>query len=66
MEGVHFCTLNLERSVRKVLEGLAWIKEEPVVGRENPSPVKGGAPLEDMRNMAIHVRTPSLGHLPIL
>ena len=24
IKGVHFCTLNLERSVRKVLEGLGW------------------------------------------
>jgi methylenetetrahydrofolate reductase (NADPH) len=27
VEGVHFCTLNLERSVRRVLEGLNWIDE---------------------------------------
>lgn len=28
VEGVHFCTLNLERSVRRVLEGLAWVSAE--------------------------------------
>lgn len=27
VEGIHFCTLNLERSVRRVLEGLNWIDE---------------------------------------
>ncbi|EJD02262.1 MTHFR-domain-containing protein [Fomitiporia mediterranea MF3/22] len=29
VSGVHFCTLNLERSVRKVLEGLQWIGGPP-------------------------------------
>ena len=24
IRGVHFCTLNLEKSVQRVLEGLAW------------------------------------------
>lgn len=28
VEGVHFCTLNLEKSVRKVLDGLKWAKFE--------------------------------------
>lgn len=26
--GYHFCTLNLEKSVRKVLEGLQWIGDD--------------------------------------
>ncbi|KAL5529588.1 hypothetical protein ACEPAG_5573 [Sanghuangporus baumii] len=29
VKGVHFCTLNLERSVRKVLEGLQWVGGSP-------------------------------------
>lgn len=28
VEGVHFCTLNLEKSVRRVLEGLSWVEAE--------------------------------------
>jgi methylenetetrahydrofolate reductase (NADPH) len=24
--GVHFCTLNLEKSVQRVLEGLGWVQ----------------------------------------
>jgi methylenetetrahydrofolate reductase (NADPH) len=31
--GVHFCTLNLEKSVQRVLEGLQWI--EAVTARQN-------------------------------
>jgi methylenetetrahydrofolate reductase (NADPH) len=27
VSGFHFCTLNLEKSVRRVLEGLGWIGE---------------------------------------
>lgn len=26
--GFHFCTLNLEKSVRRVLEGLGWVRED--------------------------------------
>lgn len=29
VKGVHFCTLNLERSVRKILEELRWTKQSP-------------------------------------
>ena len=32
VKGVHFCTLNLERSVRKVLDGLGWTRESQVSG----------------------------------
>jgi len=28
VRGVHFCTLNLEKSVQRVLEGLAWADDE--------------------------------------
>lgn len=29
VQGVHFCTLNLERSVRKILENLQWVRGTP-------------------------------------
>jgi methylenetetrahydrofolate reductase (NADPH) len=60
VEGVHFCTLNLERSVRRVLEGLTWLAKEPTAaaagsnGPDGPSSrTHGGAPLEEMKNMFI-------------
>lgn len=31
VEGIHFCTLNLEKSVRRVLDGLGLIRDEPAV-----------------------------------
>jgi methylenetetrahydrofolate reductase (NADPH) len=33
--GFHFCTLNLEKSVRKILEGLKWLGEVPVFTEQN-------------------------------
>ncbi|KAF8511149.1 methylenetetrahydrofolate reductase-domain-containing protein [Hysterangium stoloniferum] len=33
--GFHFCTLNLEKSVRKILEGLDWLGEVPVDTEQN-------------------------------
>jgi hypothetical protein len=29
IQGFHICTLNLERSVRRVLEGLGWVQDHP-------------------------------------
>ena len=29
--GVHFCTLNLEKSVQRVIEGLGWVGVGPKV-----------------------------------
>lgn len=55
VEGVHFCTLNLERSVWRVLEGLTWLAKEPSATGSNgrgPSPSRG-APLEEMENLFI-------------
>ena len=35
VSGFHFCTLNLEKSVRKVLEGLEWIGESQRTMEQN-------------------------------
>jgi hypothetical protein len=35
VSGFHFCTLNLEKSVRRVLEGLEWIGESPRTMEQN-------------------------------
>lgn len=55
VEGVHFCTLNLERSVRRVLEGLTWLAKEPITaGADHPaSRNQGNVPLEEMKNLFI-------------
>ncbi|KAH8928371.1 MTHFR-domain-containing protein [Atractiella rhizophila] len=41
IRGFHFCTLNLERSVKKVLEGLEWVDEEEQTSSTlSPVPIK--------------------------
>ncbi|CAO1622729.1 unnamed protein product [Jaminaea pallidilutea] len=43
IRGFHFCTLNLEKSVRRVLEGLGWVQpvtdERAIDGAETPTSV---------------------------
>lgn len=67
VEGVHFCTLNLEKSVRRVLDGLKWAKFEDASSNVNGSLTNGAvhanfhnALIEDASNPSTLQSPPSL------
>lgn len=45
VQGVHFCTLNLEKSVRTILENIGWVKESSPPVRHNQLIGDGDKPL---------------------
>lgn len=67
VEGVHFCTLNLEKSVRRVLDGLKWARFEDASSGVNGSLTNGAvganmqnALIEDASNRTTSQAPPSL------
>ncbi|CDZ97433.1 methylenetetrahydrofolate reductase [Phaffia rhodozyma] len=58
VEGIHLCTLNLEKSARRVLEGLGWIKPGADAKVVNGSGIKWPVPSQE--NAPLTANIPSI------